>query len=233
MRYPGARISRITRALAEPSLCDTYQSKSRPAFVHPVSSLCHNYYHLDRLSAGTRVDGGAAKDRVVLAEVMLAAAPSTWPGEYSSLLAGLWRLGQQVRCHELSIYGIAFAGLLGEGTMDRGGKWRCLRHGDTLALVQWLLCRTKTLLRLSVHPICSQVEPPVLMELELLRTFCLSEAVLMASGSWHRGSELFLRCIYHVRIPETHQLCFECNLWSMDMVAGLVGGYLSPFPRCL
>lgn len=85
-------------------------------------------------------------------------------------------------------------------------------------------------LRLSVHPICSQVEPPVLMELDLLRTFCLSEAVLMASGSWHRGSELFLGCIYHVRILETHQLCFECNLWMMDMVAGLVGGYLSRFP---
>jgi hypothetical protein len=89
--------------------------------------------------------------------------------------------------------------------MDGGGKWRCLRHGDALAFMQWLLCRTETLCgSQSVQSVARSSHPSQWSWIYP----CLSEAVLMASGSWHRDSELFLGYIHHVRIPETHQLCF-------------------------
>ena len=78
----------------------------------------------------------------------MVATQSTWHGEHDSHIAGLHRLGQQLRCQELPIEHSAEQRAEDSGRVEHwgGAKKRCIRHGDALACsVRWLSCRTKTI----------------------------------------------------------------------------------------
>lgn len=71
-------------------------------------------------------------------------AQSAWHGEHSSLdrrIMEAWPAGPLSRT---LVLGNAFRRVARRVDDGWRGKWRCLRHGDALALMQWLLCRTKT-----------------------------------------------------------------------------------------